>query len=490
MYFDLNALWAPIFLSFFVLAQILYFASFLVDVFFFSRARNIINMGEASKLGEGDFPMIVMFYPVLNELESTMRTTLTSIGAVDYPRDRYRVIAIPNQDDHQTVASLQHLAREFAFLEIIEVPPTTHPSWQVVWDAWDENTKSYWWHSGERAHNRDLPPKKTRQLIYSFYRTHSEGKLPADYLLNYIDADSAIPRDHFLGAAVGIRRYDVIQATNVAGNLNVSMAASWHSFDHMTWDGRKYAHLSADGKQPFWVLGKGLFVRGADVHELGSFHPWLTIEDPEVGMRFWKNGRRLGILESPLIEEVPHTLGQGITQRKRWVAGFFQSLTTPLTEMGFTGREKVLAWLNFMPCLSLGVNILGIPVGAWAIYMSLDGRSVLPDWSIWFAAVNLSIFLISLALLYVHVWRRTALVLERRRDRIWYLVRVNPLSVMLWWTIWTIPLWIGWRMYRRGDGLVWERTEKIDANAALVRTSVKSGHLTGLVPTMHDAARA
>jgi hypothetical protein len=98
--------------------------------------------------------------------------------------------------------------------------------------------------------------------------------------------------------------------------------------------------------------------------------------------------------------------------------------------------------------------------------------------------------LISLALLYVHVWRRTALVLERRRDRIWYLVRVNPLSVMLWWTIWTIPLWIGWRMYRRGDGLVWERTEKIDANAALVRTSVKSGHLTGLVPTMHDAARA
>ena len=39
----------------------------------------------------------------------------------------------------------------------------------------------------------------------------------------------------------------------------------------------------------------------------------------------------------------------------------------------------------------------------------------------------------------------------------------------VWWLIWAVPLWIGWRMYRKDGGLVWERTEKIDANAELVR---------------------
>jgi hypothetical protein len=39
--------------------------------------------------------------------------------------------------------------------------------------------------------------------------------------------------------------------------------------------------------------------------------------------------------------------------------------------------------------------------------------------------------------------------------------------------LWIIPLTIGLRMYLRGEGLVWERTEKIDANNALVRGYLK-----------------
>ena len=42
---------------------------------------------------------------------------------------------------------------------------------------------------------------------------------------------------------------------------------------------------------------------------------------------------------------------------------------------------------------------------------------------------------------------------------------------MAWWLIWLIPLWIGLRMFLRDEGLVWERTEKTDANHKLVRTT-------------------
>ena len=453
----------------FVTVQLLYLASFGVDFYLFTRPINWVDASEADTLEEGDLPYIVLFYPVLRELEETMRTTFTSLSDMDYPRDRYRVIAIPNEDDHDTVTSLHRLADEFSFLEVIEVPPTSDPRWSAVWDSWDRTEKAYWWHFGARAKDRNLPPKKTRQLIYAFYRTAEERKGTGDFLINYIDADSAPPSDHFKAAAAGIRRYDVLQATNVAGNLNDSMAATWHSFDHMVWDGRKYPHLSANGSHPFWVLGKGLFFKASDLVQLGGFHPWITIEDPEVGMRMWKHGRRLGVIANPLIEEVPNTVYHGITQRKRWVAGFFQSLAIPLDRMGFTFWERVKAWMNFLPCMSLWLNAVGLPIGIWAVADYFAGEPALPFWATALALINLTLFAVSMAGIYWNTWKRTALVLKRRRDRIWYMIRINPLSIMIFWLIWLIPLWIGWRMFRSDGGLVWERTVKINANEELVR---------------------
>lgn len=360
-------------------------------------------------------------------------------------------------------------------------PPTTDPSWHVVWDAWDANPKAYWWHEGPRAHVRELPPKKTRQLIYAFYRTAAAMAHEKNLVINYIDADSLVPRDHFRAAAIGLKHYDVLQAQNVAGNLNASQAAAVHAFDHMTWDGNKYPHLSAHGRQPYWVLGKGLFFKAKDVIALGGFHPWITIEDPEVGMRFWANGKRLGIIRGSLIEEVPETFGDGITQRKRWVAGFFQSLTAPLGAMRFTPWQRFKCWLVFFPCLSLWINAIGIPLGIWALVTYLQRDSILPHWTVWLAIVNLTAFVISMSVLYVHVWKRTKLVLDSVGERLVYMLRVNPLFIMAWWVFWIIPLAIGLRMYLRDEGLVWERTIKINSNTRHVQD------LAAPVPTTEES---
>lgn len=470
---DFQAILPYALIGFFVLTQVLYLMSSAVDLYLYSLPVNRVDMSEVDRLGPGDYPYIVLFYPVLAELEATMRTTLTSLGTLDYPRDRFRVVAIPNTSDTATVASLERLQREFPFLQLMPVPPTSDASWQVVWDAWNSNDKAYWWHRGPRAHKRDLPPKKTRQLIYAFYNTVAEFDGREDFLVDYIDADSCPPRDHLLAAAVGIRHYDVLQAQNIAGNLNHTMAASWHAFDHMAWDGLKYPHLSANGRQPYWVLGKGLFFRASDLVELGGFHPWLTIEDPEVGMRFWVNGRRLGIIENPLIEEVPSTLMKGITQRKRWVAGFFQSLGTPLKEMGMTRWQRFKAWLNFLPCLSLSMNVLGIPIGVWAVWTWLDGTFILPQWAVGLAAFNIATYVVMLLVMYWSTWKRSALVLSSVRSRLWYLLRVNPVFLSIWWLVWLVPLWIGYRMYVHDRGLVWERTEKINANEPLMQQLVR-----------------
>lgn len=454
-------------LSLFALAQLLYALTFLIDLYIFTRPVNRVEMDR--RPGDAHLPDILLFYPVLHELEDTMRTTFTALSRLDYPAGKWRVAAVPNSDDLETIASLERLCQEFAFISIIQVPPTSDPRWNIVWDAWDQNTKAYWWHHAPRAGNRDLPPKKTRQLIYAFYKAVAERPFGDDFLVNYIDADSCPPVDHFLAGAVGMQTYDVIQAENIAANMNASLAASWHAFDHMAWDGRKYRHLTADGTQPYWVLGKGLFFRASDLVTLGSFHPWLAIEDPEVGMRFWKAGKRLGVIETPLIEEAPVTFGRGITQRKRWVCGFFQSLGKPLDHLGFTPLDKLKAWLNFLPCLSLWVNAVGFPTGVWAVYARASGVAI-PDWLTWLSLINIVAFVVSLTFLYINTWGRTGLVFTRTRDRLSYMLKINPLFLMAWWVLWLVPLWLGFWMYMRSGGLIWERTEKINANEALIRS--------------------
>lgn len=479
---SLNATLELLPLSAFCVVQIAYSMTFVLDLYFFTRPVNWVDPKEARAIERKEYPYIVLFYPVLRELDSTMRTTFLSLAQIDYPRECYSVVAIPNANDRPTIAALKRLQQEFSFLRIIEVPHTSHRSWQVVWDGWNRSNKAYWWHTGKHAHDRNLPPKKTRQLIYAFYQIASKLSDKRDFLVNYIDADSCPPSDHFMAAAAGMRHYDVLQAQNIAGNLNASMAASWHAFDHMVWDGMKYPHLSANGKHPYWVLGKGLFFKASDLLELGGFHPWITIEDPEVGMRFWTNGKRLGIIANPLIEEVPLTLTHGITQRKRWVAGFFQSLGTPLKDMGMAPVDRFKAWLNFLPCLSLSLNSIGLPLGVWASWGVLSGNHVLPLWVVSLSLLNICAFAFSLICTYVRTWQRAALVLPHRRDRVWYLLRVNPVFIMAWWLIWLIPLWIGLRMFLRDEGLVWERTEKTDANHMLVRATRVSTHAVAAVP--------
>ncbi len=472
----------------FGVTQALYLGALLVVLWFYTRPVNLVDTRPEvyfeSESNQHPVPReILMLYPVLDELESTMRTTMLGFERASFPGGKLRVIAIPNSDDLPTVISLENIQRECPFLEIMPVPPTDDRSWNVVWEAWAKNKKAYWWHKGKRRHERALPPKKTRQLVYAFHTLAREYGSPVavklgladDALISYIDADSVVPEDYFRTAIVGMRSYDVIQNTNVAGNLLDTWATSMFAKDHMSWDGSIYQHMSADGKQPFYVLGKGLFFRVSDLVEAGGFNPWLTIEDPEVGMRLWTNGRRLGIVRSPLVEEVPDTFGKGVTQRKRWIAGFFQSLGHPLTQMGMSFGQRSRARLNFVPCLSLLISPLGLAIGLWTLIVALtSSHRVVPAplEAVSFVTIGLSVLVIGWGQL--GAWRQSGLVLRSRRERIHFMVRVNPIFLFLYWIWWLIPMAIGFWMYLGDRGQRWERTTKIDANHELVREETRS----------------
>ena len=84
--------------------------------------------------------------------------------------------------------------------------------------------------------------------------------------------------------------------------------------------------------------------------------------------------------------------------------------------------------------------------------------------------------------LYWRTWIRTKLIMDTRWERARYMLRINPIFLGLWWMFWTIPLWIGYGMYRNNLGLVWERTLKKDDNKLLVRDRVAQGSLGYIEP--------
>lgn len=450
----------------YIIAQGLYFFAFMVMLYFLTRRVNWVDSSKTDSIPQEQMPLIILAYPVLREDEDTMHTTMVSLCRMDYPKSKYRIIAIPNSDDVVTIEILKRLQTEFPFLEIMEVPPTSDPSWDVVWQAWESNPKAYWFHEGKTRGNRDLPPKKTRQLIYLFYTLVS--RIGTDWVLDYIDADSITPATHFKLAAAGLQQYDVLQSTNVVGNPLDTWATSFHSFDHLCWDGNTYPHMSADGKHPYYVLGKGLFYKAQDLAELSCFNPWITIEDPEVGLRLWANGKRLGIIAEPLIEEVPQTFRGGIIQRNRWMCGFFQTLSSPLKQMGMKFWQRQLARLNLIPTLSLTINLIGLPTGAYALYLFITSYGPFPLWVVVLSVVNIVLYIMVMGQAYLNAWKRTKLVLNRISSRVRYMVRVNPLFLFLYYLLWCIPIAIGFGMFIADRGKAWARTEKVDADRHFV----------------------
>jgi hypothetical protein len=75
-----------------------------------------------------------------------------------------------------------------------------------------------------------------------------------------------------------------------------------------------------------------------------------------------------------------------------------------------------------------------------------------------------------MCVVYVTIWKRTRYVLSRWLERLWYVLRINPFVLLVYWVVWSIPIMIGFLMFLTDKGKVWKRTEKVDANHELIRS--------------------
>lgn len=78
---------ATVALALFFVSQLAYAGSLGLHFFLRTLPRNFVTQQEIDAVDRNYVPFIVLFYPVLKELEGTMRTTFLSISDIDY-RDR------------------------------------------------------------------------------------------------------------------------------------------------------------------------------------------------------------------------------------------------------------------------------------------------------------------------------------------------------------------------------------------------------------------
>lgn len=154
---------------FYVIIQLLYSLSFFVLLYFLIQPVNWVDIFRSIQNQAAGLSLYCFVLPGPREPLETMHTTFLAIGKMNYPKKKFRVVAIPNASDEQTIGYLFDLAKEFAFLEVLP-PATDNSRWQDVWDAWERNPGATWWHTGPHK-GEQLPPKKTRQIIYAFYRS-------------------------------------------------------------------------------------------------------------------------------------------------------------------------------------------------------------------------------------------------------------------------------------------------------------------------------
>ena len=161
-----------------------------------------------------------------------------------------------------------------------------------------------------------------------------------------------------------------LQAPLVAHNQSESWISAQWGLEYDVQFGLLLPALAQSGF-PIPLGGTSNHFRRSALEAAGGWDAWNVTEDADLGLRFARMGKRIGVIAPPTLEEAPEKLNIWTAQRSRWIKGFIQSwlvlMRNParsLRDMGPTG------WLAMQ--LTLGGAILSAMLaGPMAIWLAL-----------------------------------------------------------------------------------------------------------------------
>jgi glycosyltransferase XagB len=312
-------------IALFGIIQVFYLSSIffkLIVSIFGSKNRFKNRKGyENNYLDIKEYPVYTILVPLFNEPEEVIKNLIKSIKNIDYPENKLDVIFLFEKYDEITL----NIAKKCK-------PPD---SWRFF------------------IVPNGTPTTKPKACNYGLY--FSRGK----YLVIY-DAEDRPEKDQLKKALYSFmingREYACFQAYLNYYNKDENFLTKMFTLEYTYWfdyllSGLHYLKL------PIPLGGTSNHFRTADLLKISGWDPFNVAEDADLGIRFFAEGKRVGIIESTTYEEANCKPINWIKQRSRWVKGYLQ------TAIVYNRHPvKMIKQIGFMKWLSFQMMITGTPL--------------------------------------------------------------------------------------------------------------------------------
>lgn len=415
------------------------------------------DVTDADRPPAEDAKPLQVLVPLYREDRDVVAATLDVVDEADYPSAATTVHLIYDEGDEVVRDYARDLVDRYERRDL-DVDRTLVQEENPVWDR-----IAGYWHT-----TYALPRTKARALTYALY-THSDGgivqgrrpdgsldkaSIPDRFegVVTVLDADTGIPEDLFAMGINGLEEYDIVQAKQTVRNHDEGWLPLLESMGIAAWSDLIYARTASG---PYQLLGKGYFLEVETLYDVFGWDPEETTEDMALGVDAYAKGYTLGIADTYVQDLCPSRWRDWIQQKRRWVTGPYRALGGS----DLTTREKTrFASYTLLTQVLPLVNLVGIPAGAYALYASLFGSGLTLAPLLWaIVTFNLVVWAIYTAGTYRTVGEAVGF---DDGERVGYYFRSNPLTQVLYATLWAVPVLKGLRDVVAGRNAQFEVTPK------------------------------
>lgn len=173
---------------------------------------------------------------------------------------------------------------------------------------------------------------------------------------------------HRLGPDVGC-----VQAKLSYNNPEQNLITRWFTIEYSMWFSFFLPGL-ASMRAPIPLGGTSNHFRRLALRALGGWDPYNVTEDADLGIRMYREGYTVRVLESVTLEEANSDFVNWVKQRSRWYKGYLQTLFVHLRspsdlveEMGWRGAAHFVIFVGGTPLLAMLNPIFWVMTVLWFI---------------------------------------------------------------------------------------------------------------------------
>jgi cellulose synthase/poly-beta-1,6-N-acetylglucosamine synthase-like glycosyltransferase len=280
---------------------------------------------EALAVADVDLPLYTVLIPAFHEPE-VISSLVRRIAELEYPADRLDVRLLVESDDDETIVVLSELEPGVNF-EIVPVP---------------------------------VAEPRTKPKALNFGLTLARGQY-----VTVFDAEDRPDPLQLRRAAVAMDRLGpevaCLQSKLSYYNPRQNIITRWFTIEYAMWFSFFLPGLSSL-RAPIPLGGTSNHFRRDALRTMGGWDPYNVTEDADLGIRLFREGYQVAVLESTTDEEANSDFVNWVRQRSRWYKGYLQTLIVHLRaprdfvkDVGwrgllhfclFVGGTPILAFLN------------------------------------------------------------------------------------------------------------------------------------------------